>query len=1356
MSIFGTGSSDFAPLSGEETIDLGQFNDIDVYGNIYLKEATDTYTGYNVPLITTNKSNDDMIFNTTTLSSNWDFTVGTGQDTKESIFRINPTTGLHFEANNTAVNIDWNELSYLNGARSNIQAQLDNLDPDLSSNQGYWGNFWNSNTITNPSANGINAVAFPTADANNYGFSVSNSSRIVAGHAGIYMFIATIQINKSQGSTDEDVFFWIRQNGVDVPDTAFKETIKAEPILATANWQLKMNAGDYFQLMWSSPDIHVQLVAYGAGTTPTKPAIPSVILTASQVSFLVAGGAGLLPLTYNSTTNNLLCDASFQVVGNTDLSGNTTKIRGNLDLLGRMTNNTTKEVICDVSFQVLGNTDLSGNTKQRGNIDISGVLTTTNNVFASGSTFSYTRNIENITVQNALWTDGSGATPTYNNLTYMFTDQKNKTITIQGWTWSGTAISTINGFNGVWTAGASDFNHYGGAPPSSGPYYAFFECYSPGTNQNNSTFYFQKELTLDAGFYVADWWSWWGAGTQYSTTSLSVSIGSGASLLTYNDSDTRSTLTWKARSLLFEVKTSGSNPLRWTYRDTQSTANRFFNASIGNLRIKKYNGLTVKDASNTSLVSGSLCQMNNLTMKGTNAISGTLSMVGIPSFYSTKGVNNICMSTSFTQATLASNAANNIAIGSIAFYAESFVDTVLIGQGSMSNAAQQQKVASKVVAIGNEVYGAGKNDVVIGYGCRKSYDVSYSDCVLIGTDIGRNDTSITPFNRCVGIGSQLWTGYYSGNATVPNDNVAVGYAAQGQDAIFGSYNTAIGSYSQSYLNGNLTTASYNTSIGYSSGIDPRANPLSANFRQRYYGATYVGAWTGSPGDVSGIVFPTALGYFARADASYCTVIGADASYNVMNTIRLGRPIDTTVASHLTVNGTTTLTGNTTVGNLSITGSVSGLSFTNLSLSGNLSVEGITTLGNNSSNSIQLKGNLINRGDGNSMNIESGNINMNSGLKLNIDCGTEGGVNYGVYDLVAYIKARDQVCYDRGTEGVNAASDAQSTADGAAAAAAAAGTVASGAAALGLSNASAITGLTGTLTALSGTVGTQGTAIVNLESSVSTLQAKTEYMYLVSYDINDGETTNFFNRIAVRTSVIQITPSVDLRATGVSYFNNGLQSKTISTTAGQTQNLLGSTINIGDNAGNTIVSGSFAATGNSVVIGNHANGFTNVYGSFAASGYTNVLGNTTAGSTTTIHGDGISIGTGTNATITLGNTSTTKTTILGDLSGNGANTTLGGTGAGSITQLNGNNISIGTGTNNVISIGNGLFTTTNIYGDLSGNGYNTTLGNTNSGSTTTLRGANISIGGLSSTIYINGLIYIPFNPASFVTALAQWT
>lgn len=1220
----GEGSSSFAPLSGEEVTAYGTFNDIEVNGNIYLKESTDQYTGYNAPLITVDKSNDDMIFNTTTLNSNWDFTVGTGQDTKESILKINPTTGLSFDAGSTPYNISWNELSYLNGAKSNIQTQIDNLDPDLSSNQGYWGNFSNNTTLTNPVANAVNIVPFPTADPNNYAITVQNSSRITLAHAGIYMFIATIQIQKNQSgsSSDSQVFFWIRQNGVDIADSAFKNIVRKEPVLLTANWQLKMQDSDYFQLVWSSDDTAVELLYLPAGSTPTKPAIPAVILTASQVSFLVSGGAGLLPLTYSSATNMVKCDASFQVVGTLDVSGN---------------------------------------TRLRGNIDISGVLTTTNNVFASGSRFNYNKNVETITVQNALWTDGSGATPSYNNYTTMFSDVKNATITLHGWTWSGTAISTINGFNGVWMGdGASDFNHYGSPPPNSGKYYAFFECYSPGTNQANSTFYFQKELTLDVGFYIADWWSWWGAGTQYTTTSLSVSVGSGPSLLTYNDSDTRSTLIWKARTLLFEVKTAGSNPLRWTYRDTQSTSNRFFNASIGNLRIKKYSGITVSDASYTSLIAGSLANLQNTTMNGTNSINGTLTMSGIPTFFSSKGVSNVCLSTSFTQATLATNCANNIAIGGIAFYAETFTDCVLIGQNSMTNTSQQQKSGTRTIGIGNEIYGPSVNDVVIGYGARKTFDAGADNCVLIGALIGENAGSRIPFTRCVAIGSQLWRGYYSGTSTPPVENVAIGYGVQSlnTDGFFGSFNTAIGSYSQAYIAGNASVASYNTSIGYYSGVDV-SGITHAAFRQPYYGCTYLGAWARSKGNVANIRYATSIGFNSSADASYCTVIGADASYNVANSIRLGRPEDTTVVSHLTVNGITTLSGNTTVGNLSVTGSVTGLSFTSLSLSGNLAVggnldiSGNTVLGTSGTNRIQAKSNFINRGDGWAIATDGGGVYISSGQELKVDCGTEGGVNYGVYNLVSYIKARDQICYDRGTEGLNRANEAYDHATdvgndaNAYTTAAVAALTAEGGALFVLEG--EVSTLQGELLELAGTVGELSGTVGDLETDMTVQQSKTQYMLPVSGTFS---TSRFYNNISIYETANSLAYSIYLSPTTTSTFSNGLECNALSTLAGNVQNIRGSTVNIADSGGAANIDCT------SVSLGNVAS-----------------------------------------SSIQIGDTTSTLTANVGTL-------TLGNTSAS-----------------------------------------NVKIGASNS---------NITIGGLSSSIYINGFLYIPFNPANFATALAQWT
>ena len=184
MSIFGTGTNDFASLTGIEE-DYASFNDIEVNGNIYLKQP-DEDTGFNSVLITNQENisgvnnENNIVNNLTGFNDNWMITLGTGQDTFEEILKINPQNGIYFDVGSNNYNLSWNELSYLNGASSNIQQQIDNLNPVLNSNQGYWGNFWNNNTLTNPTANAVDVVSFPSSDANNYGFSISNNSLLVS------------------------------------------------------------------------------------------------------------------------------------------------------------------------------------------------------------------------------------------------------------------------------------------------------------------------------------------------------------------------------------------------------------------------------------------------------------------------------------------------------------------------------------------------------------------------------------------------------------------------------------------------------------------------------------------------------------------------------------------------------------------------------------------------------------------------------------------------------------------------------------------------------------------------------------------------------------------------------------------------------------------------------------------------------------------------------------------------------------------------------------------------------------------------------------------------------------------------
>jgi hypothetical protein len=113
----------------------------------------------------------------------------------------------------------------------------------------------------------------------------SPTSKITVTNAGIYNFQFSLQLDKASGSAGH-AYIWARINGVDVAYSASEMAVQgtvAENIAAW-NFVLSMQAGDYFELMWSVDDTNVQIKAVAAAAP--VPAIPSAILTVTFVSAL--------------------------------------------------------------------------------------------------------------------------------------------------------------------------------------------------------------------------------------------------------------------------------------------------------------------------------------------------------------------------------------------------------------------------------------------------------------------------------------------------------------------------------------------------------------------------------------------------------------------------------------------------------------------------------------------------------------------------------------------------------------------------------------------------------------------------------------------------------------------------------------------------------------------------------------------------------------------------------------------------------------------------------------------------------------------------------------------------------------
>jgi len=152
---------------------------------------------------------------------------------------------------------------------------------------GSYGSFYDTTTQTNPVINVPRSMSFNTTDISN-GVSISGSTNpyntyIKVTNAGVYDIQFSAQFDRTTTGTDI-VYIWLRKNGVDIPQTNTSIVLTggaaANPTVAAWNWFVNANAGDYYQLMWSAPDTHIQILAT---TPPYGPAIPSVIVTANRV-----------------------------------------------------------------------------------------------------------------------------------------------------------------------------------------------------------------------------------------------------------------------------------------------------------------------------------------------------------------------------------------------------------------------------------------------------------------------------------------------------------------------------------------------------------------------------------------------------------------------------------------------------------------------------------------------------------------------------------------------------------------------------------------------------------------------------------------------------------------------------------------------------------------------------------------------------------------------------------------------------------------------------------------------------------------------------------------------------------------
>lgn len=118
-------------------------------------------------------------------------------------------------------------------------------------------------------------------------------SRITVDYTGLYNIQFSVQIVNTSVQI-QDIEIWFRKNGVDIPKSNSKWSVPNSHggvdghLIAALNYFIDLEPTDYLEIMWYTNNSNISLQTLPASTSPDRPLIPSVIMTASFVSALTA------------------------------------------------------------------------------------------------------------------------------------------------------------------------------------------------------------------------------------------------------------------------------------------------------------------------------------------------------------------------------------------------------------------------------------------------------------------------------------------------------------------------------------------------------------------------------------------------------------------------------------------------------------------------------------------------------------------------------------------------------------------------------------------------------------------------------------------------------------------------------------------------------------------------------------------------------------------------------------------------------------------------------------------------------------------------------------------------------------
>jgi len=113
---------------------------------------------------------------------------------------------------------------------------------------------------------------------------IVDQTKITVTQTGVYKLTFTMQVKHTSGGS-ATISVWLKKNGDNIPDSTTDLYVAGNqiPYLFAMDYIEVLQAGDFLEIAWSDTDGAVTFPYTGPRSTPTRPAVPSIITNINRI-----------------------------------------------------------------------------------------------------------------------------------------------------------------------------------------------------------------------------------------------------------------------------------------------------------------------------------------------------------------------------------------------------------------------------------------------------------------------------------------------------------------------------------------------------------------------------------------------------------------------------------------------------------------------------------------------------------------------------------------------------------------------------------------------------------------------------------------------------------------------------------------------------------------------------------------------------------------------------------------------------------------------------------------------------------------------------------------------------------------